>query len=109
MVLNICIAIAIFYGPYVGLTMVRPSLIDKTIGEKRKWLYFAQFMSYELILANSFANAVIFLSLDKKSRNKLIQKATSTLRSVRDNVRMRSIIKIKVYDINNVAPSSSSF
>ena len=90
---KIIIAVTMFYVPYVGFAMTRPSLIDQTTGEKREWLSFVMFITYELIFANSIANAVIFLNLNKKSRNRLFDIGITRLSVILDSVRPRSFNK----------------
>ena len=91
LVSKMIVAGVVCYVPYIALTILRPSIIDKANVENRKWLHFALFLSYELIFSNASANALIFLSSNKKSRSKLIQEGATKLRIVRSSVVIRSV------------------
>lgn len=67
---RILVALVVLYTPYLATTVMHHSLIDKSQGKKRQDLNFALFAGYELICVNSFANAVIFLTLHKQYRFK---------------------------------------
>ena len=76
---RIIIAVIIFYIPYLILHVLRHSIIDERTWKKRRWLNFTLFVCYELIFANSFANAVIFLNINRKSRSRLARVGISKL------------------------------
>ena len=67
---RILLALILLYTPYLFSTMMHHWIIDKSRGELRKNLNFFLFVGYGLIPLNSFANAVIFLTLNKKTRLK---------------------------------------
>ena len=67
---RILLALIVLYTPYITTAMLHHSVIDKSTGKKRENLNFALFVGYELTCLNSFANAIIFLTLNKKTRLK---------------------------------------
>ena len=95
---KILITVACCYFPYVTLTFLRSIFIDKTTGETRKWLHFALLLSYILTFTNSFANAIIFLNLNKKAREKLICRSTLTLHSISGRIRSANTTETEWYD-----------
>ena len=60
---RILLALVLFYMPYVIMAALRPVIIDNSSGERLQNLHFVLFLTYELIFVNSFANAIIFLTL----------------------------------------------
>ena len=70
---KILIAILIFYTPYVCISIIHTKMIKEIYGKKRQWLNFALFFSYSLVTCNSFANGIIFIKFNKKSRKEFIR------------------------------------
>ena len=69
---RIMVTILILYSPYITFEVLLFS-VDKQSGlRKKQWLQFGVFLGYQLAIANSFVNAVIFISFNKKSRSKLL-------------------------------------
>ena len=63
---RILLALILLYSPYVLSTMMHHRVIDKSKGQLRENLNFFLFIGYGLIPLNSVANAVIFLTLNRK-------------------------------------------
>lgn len=76
---RISLAVALFYIPYICFTILRSSLLDQSGVREHEWLNFSTFVAYELIFANSFANAVIFLVLNRKSKKKITRIGISAI------------------------------
>lgn len=69
--LRITISISIMYTPYVVFDILRFSVRDESALRDSVWYNFGMLMGYEFGMANSFVNAIIFLSSNKKCQRKL--------------------------------------
>ena len=58
----------VFYVPYMLVNLTKALYVRKLRGDARRWLYFAMFLCYALLFCNSFANALIFLCVNKKAK-----------------------------------------
>ncbi|XP_057290290.1 uncharacterized protein LOC130612979 [Hydractinia symbiolongicarpus] len=65
---RILTAIVIFYIPYIIVSFTHAAVSEKWDGNKKQWLEYALLLSFVLTYCNSFVNAIIFLSLNKKVR-----------------------------------------
>ena len=76
---KIILGVTICYGPYLVFI-----LISSPFGhDRRQWVNFVKYITYELTFANSFANAFIFLSLNRKSWGKIVYFVRSVMMMVK--------------------------
>ncbi|XP_057290019.1 G-protein coupled receptor 176-like [Hydractinia symbiolongicarpus] len=65
---RILTAIVICYIPYIIVSFAHAAVSKKWDGIKKQWLEYALLLGFVLTYCNSFVNAIIFLSLNKKVR-----------------------------------------
>ena len=70
---KILLAILVFYGSYAVISICH-FLLDKKIENNGKsWLNFSLHFGYILTYCNSFVNAILFLSMNKNAKSKVLQ------------------------------------
>ena len=70
---QILLAVLILYGAYIVISVCHIILDKKLKGNAKAWLNFALHFGYLLTYCNSFANAVLFLTMNKEAKPKIIQ------------------------------------
>ena len=70
---QILLAVLILYGAYIVISVCHIILDKKLKGNARAWLNFALHFGYLLTYCNSFANAVLFLTMNKEAKPKILQ------------------------------------
>ena len=70
---KILLAVLILYGAYIVISVCHMILDKKLKGNAKAWLNFALHFGYLLTYCNSFANAVLFLTMNKEAKPKILQ------------------------------------
>ena len=70
---QILLAVLILYGAYIVISVCHIILDKKLKGNAKAWLNFALHFGYLLTYCNSFANAVLFLTMNKEAKPKILQ------------------------------------
>ena len=70
---KILLTILIFYGAYIAISVCHIILDKKLKGNAKSWLNFGLHFGYVLSYCNSFANAVLFLTMNKEAKPKILQ------------------------------------
>ena len=70
---QILLAVLIFYGAYIVISVCHIILDKKLKGNAKAWLNFALHFGYLLTYCNSFTNAVLFLTMNKEAKPKILQ------------------------------------
>ena len=70
---KILITIVLLYGFYTFVAVAYEVFIDKVENGWKSWFNFALLVAYLLTYVNSFANALLFLTMNKKSKEKITQ------------------------------------
>ena len=70
---KILLAVLILYGAYIVISVCHIILDKKLKGNAKAWLNFALHFGYLLTYCNSFANAVLFLTMNKEAKPKILQ------------------------------------
>ena len=92
---RIVVAIIILYIPYITFTIIRGYLPVHSPLRRKQWFQFGLFTSYGLALANSFVNAIIFISINTKCRRKIFVLCRNVGRPIRSDhfIQARIIVK----------------
>ena len=97
---KILIAIVSFYGIYISIAVVYMAYINKVNDAGKSWLNFALLAGYLITYANSFANAVLFLTMNKMTKEKIMQFINNVLRKrhlQRDKLVLSTFSRISVF------------
>ena len=70
---KILLAVLILYGAYIVISVCHIILDKKLKGNAKAWLNFAVHFGYVLTYCNSFANAVLFLTMNKEAKPNILQ------------------------------------
>ena len=70
---QILLAVLILYGAYIVISVCHIILDKKLKDNAKAWLNFALHFGYLLTYCNSFANAVLFLTMNKEAKPKILQ------------------------------------
>ena len=70
---KILLAVLIFYGAYIAISVGHIILDKKLKGNAKAWLNFAVHCGYVLTYCNSFTNAVLFLTMNKEAKPNILQ------------------------------------
>ena len=70
---KILITIVLLYGFYTFVAVAYEVFIDKVENGWKSWFNFALLVAYLMTYVNSFANALLFLTMNKKSKEKITQ------------------------------------
>lgn len=70
---RILISIMVLYSPYIIFNLFHIFVDEQTLQTKYPWIHFSLFLGYQFGIANSFVNAIIFFSVNKKCQKKLFQ------------------------------------
>ena len=70
---KILFTILIFYGAYIVISIFYFLMHKKFENSKKSWLNFALHFGYILTYCNSFVNAVLFLTMNKKAKSKILE------------------------------------
>ena len=95
---RIMVSITILYTPYVMFDVLHIFLDEKTISERFPWIHLSMFIGYQLGIANSFVNAIIFVSFNKKSQRKLFYFCKSNVKRDEDTIALTARVPTSVSD-----------
>ena len=70
---KILITIVLLYGIYIFVAIAYEVYINKVENDWKSWFNFALLVAYLMTYVNSFANALLFLTMNKKSKEKINQ------------------------------------
>ena len=70
---KILLAVLMVYGAYIAISVCHIILDKKLKGNAKAWLNFAVHFGYVLTYCNSFANAVLFLTMNKEAKPNILQ------------------------------------
>ena len=100
LVSKILMTIVSFYGIYISIVVVYMAYINKVNDVGKSWLDFALLAGFLLTYANSFANAVLFLTMNKETKEKIMQFINDNVlrksKSRRDTLMLSTFSRISV-------------
>ena len=70
---KILFTILVFYGAYIVISIFYFLMHKKFENNRKSWLNFALHFGYVLTYCNSFVNAVLFLTMNKKAKSKILE------------------------------------
>lgn len=70
---KILLTILVFYGAYIVISIFYFLVHKKFDNSRKSWLNFALHFGYVLTYCNSFVNAVLFLTMNKKAKSKIFE------------------------------------
>lgn len=70
---KILLTILVFYGAYIVISIFYFLVHKKFENSRKSWLNFALHFGYVLTYCNSFVNAVLFLTMNKKAKSKIFE------------------------------------
>ena len=94
---KILMTIVSFYGIYISIAVVYMTYIHKVNDVGKSWLNFALFCGYLITYANSFTNAVLFLTMNKNTKEKIMRFINIVLRkrnSQRDTLMLSTFSRV---------------
>lgn len=71
---KILLAVVIFYIPYIITSGLYAKFDGKVNGEVQRWLSFTVFIGFLLTYCNTIANALVFLTLNRKAKQKMMER-----------------------------------
>ena len=70
---KILFTVVMFYSIYVFISVLHFLFDKKVSGLAKSWLNFALIFSYLIVYCNSFVNAILFLTMNKRSKQSIIR------------------------------------